>query len=143
MPTAKERITIRTDRDTLWALLTKPDKILQWYTGTDSMKATPDFPAVGSSLEWTHKVMGVELKGTNTVREVTPGTLIRYQLGGMITGTWDWRVNEGTGGLELETEADYQVGGGVLGKLAEPVFHQINVANARKSLENIKKMAEG
>ncbi len=143
MPTAKERITIRTDRDTLWALLTAPDQILQWYAGVDSMKSTPNFPAVGSSLEWTHKVMGVELKGTNTVQEIKPGALVRYQLSGMITGTWDWRVTEGAGGLELETEADYKIGGGVLGKIAEPVFHQTNVANARKSLENVKKMAEG
>ena len=33
--------------------------------------------------------------------------------------------------------------GGVLGKIAEPVVHQTNAGNLKKSLANLKKLAEG
>ncbi len=143
MPNVKEGILIGADRDTLWSLLTTPDSILQWYEGLDSLEATPDYPAIGSVMRWTYKVGGLEFKGTHTVRSITPGAVIGYQLDGLITGMETWRVSETQGGLRLDVENTYTMSGGVLGKLAEPVVHQMNLGNAKKSLATLKKMAEG
>ena len=143
MPNVKEGILISADRDTLWSLLTTPDSILQWYEGLETLEATPDYPAVGSVMRWTYKVSGIEFKGTHTVLSITPGTAIGYQLEGLIMGNETWRVSGAQGALQLDVENTYTMSGGVLGKLAEPVVHQMNLGNAKKSLATLKKMAEG
>jgi hypothetical protein len=143
MPNVKEGILISADRDTLWSLLTTPGSILQWYEGLETLEATPDYPAVGSVMRWTYKVGGIEFKGTHTVLSITPGAAISYKLEGLIMGTENWRVSETRGGLQLDVENTYTMSGGVLGKLAEPVVHQMNLSNAKKSLAKLKQMAEG
>lgn len=143
MPNFKDSVQIRTDRQTLWSLLTTVSSILQWYEGLDTLEETADYPAPGSALKWTYKVAGIEFKGTQTVLAVTPGEVIRYQLDGLITGTQDWRISESPSGLQLTVDVTYSMSGGVLGKLAEPVVHQMNVSNGKKSLSNLKQLAEG
>jgi uncharacterized protein YndB with AHSA1/START domain len=143
MPNFKDSVQIRTDRQTLWSLLTTVSSILQWYEGLDTLEATADYPAPGSTLKWTYKVAGIEFKGTQTVLAATPGEVIRYQLDGLISGTQDWRITETPSGLQLEVDVTYSMSGGVLGKLAEPVVHQMNVSNGKKSLSNLKQLAEG
>jgi uncharacterized membrane protein len=142
MPDFKDSVQIRTDRQTLWSHLTTVNSILQWYEGLDSLEATSDYPSPGSSLKWTYKVAGIEFKGTQTVLAVTPGEVIRYQLDGLITGTQDWQITETPSGLQLEVDVTYLMSGGILGKLAEPVVHQMNVNNGKKSLSKLKQLAE-
>jgi hypothetical protein len=69
--------------------------------------------------------------------------VIRYQLDGLITGTQDWRITETPSGLQLNADVTYTMSGGILGKLAEPMVHQMNVSNGKKSLSNLKQLAEG
>jgi carbon monoxide dehydrogenase subunit G len=142
MPRAYEKIVINADRDTVWRLLTTPADIPKWYAGIDGLTASDQYPAVGSSFDWRTRLAVIDLKGKNTVIESSPGELIRYRLSGMLEGTWTWRISEVAGRLLVESDADYHLTGGLAARMVEPAVHQINVANAKKSLESLKQLAE-
>ncbi|MFQ3535172.1 MAG: SRPBCC family protein [Aggregatilineales bacterium] len=137
-----ESITINAAPAAVWALLTTPDLILKWFAGIDSIEASPDFPAVGSTISGSYKVMGIELKATQTVQAMQPNSSIHYTLEGVVNGTQHWAIAETGGAVTLSMTMDYSMSGGVLGKLAEPAVHQVNLSNAKQSLANIKAMAE-
>lgn len=137
-----ESIMVNASSETIWSLLTTPGKILEWFVGLDTVNASADYPAVGSHVEGAYKVMGIELKATQTVTAMTPGTAIHYQLEGIVSGTQNWTVTPAGGGHQVTVEMNYNMSGGVLGRLAEPAVHQVNLTNAKKSLENIKQLAE-
>jgi carbon monoxide dehydrogenase subunit G len=137
-----ESITVNASRETIWSLLTTPAKILQWFVGLDTVNASADYPAVGSYIEGAYKVMGIELKAKQTVTAMTPGEAIHYQLEGIVSGAQHWDVTPAGDGLQITVTMDYTMSGGVLGRVAEPAVHQVNLANAKKSLENIKQLAE-
>jgi uncharacterized protein YndB with AHSA1/START domain len=142
MPRAFDRITIQADRDKIWALLTTPADIPRWYAAVDAVTASEDFPATGSSFEWRATLAVIELSGKSEVADVQSGSLIRYTLSGMLSGTWTWTLREVPAGLQVEYDANYHLTGGVVTRLLEPAVHQINIANARKSLEALKHLAE-
>jgi uncharacterized protein YndB with AHSA1/START domain len=137
-----ESTTINASRETIWHLLTTPGYIVQWFVGLDAVNATADYPAVGSRIEGGIKVLGIELESRQTVTTMTPGEAIEYRLEGVVSGTQNWRVEEVGGGYQVTVDMEYSLTGGVLGRVAEPAVHQINVQNGRQSLVNLKGMAE-
>lgn len=142
MPKFSDSTTINVSAEQLWGYLTTREDILQWFEGLDTLQLSADYPAVGATQTWTYKVMGVEFKGKNTVTTSLPGARITYQMEGLMNGTMDYQITPVSEGVKLEFEVDYTISGGVLGKLAEPVAHQMNVGNGKKSLENLKRLAE-
>lgn len=142
MRSFKASVMIHADKETIWSLLTTPNGFLEWFVGLDTCKATPNFPAVGESLAWTYKLLAAELKGTNTLVEVKPNEVLRYKLEGLMNGTMDYVLADTPDGVKLEFSTNYTMSGGVFGRLAEPVAHQTNVENAKKSLMNLKRMSE-
>jgi carbon monoxide dehydrogenase subunit G len=132
-----ESVSINATPSAVWTLLTTPDLILKWFAGIDTIQASPDYPAVGSQISGSYKVLGIELKATQTVQALQPNSAIHYTLEGLVNGTQRWEIAETGNGVTLSMSS------GVLGKLAEPAVHQVNLNNAKQSLANIKAMAEG
>ena len=63
---------------------------------------------------------------------------------GMITGTNHWVYKPEGEGTMIKAIFDYEMPGGVLGKLADKmVVERMNIENLEKSLNNLKKLAEG
>ena len=100
------------------------------------------FPPPVHRFEWKSTLSVIELTGKSEVADVQSGAFIRYTLSGMLSGTWTWTVREVAGGIQVEFDANYHLTGGVVTRLLEPAVHQINIANARTSLEALKLMAE-
>ncbi len=142
MPTFTESIQIRADRKVVWSVIVDPAKVPHWYEGMETYDADYQQVQVGGTAKWTYRTMGLEFKGTTKMLEVTPGAFLRCELDGLIKGIQEFKLSEAAGGTLLEVTTDYHMSGGVLGKLAEPVVHQMNLNNAKKSVANIKQMAE-
>lgn len=142
MPTITESGVISASRERVWDLLTNADAILQWFEGLDTVVLSPNYPEAGATLDWTYKVMGIEFKGTNTSIAADPGSLISLKMDGLMSGQMDYRLTDTPDGTRLELEVEYRMSGGALGKLAEPVVHRMNAGNAKKSLDNLKALAE-
>jgi carbon monoxide dehydrogenase subunit G len=137
-----ESVEIDASADAVKRLLTTPSEILKWYEGIASLTPSANYPAVGSTVEGAMKVLAVEIKAKQTVLDNSP-TLLRYQLDGMASGTQSWSLSAAGSKTRLELDTEFQLIGGVLGKLAEPAVLNMLGSNARKSLENLKKLAEG
>ena len=142
MASLKDGIVINTTSEKLWPFLTTPDLIRKWLEGIEFVSTKGNYPEVGSSFEWAYKVAGLALKGTNTVAELVPGQAIHYKVQGLLTGTQNWDISQAGGGVRVDVDNEYELGGGVLGKVAEPLVHQSNAATLKKSLANLKQQAE-
>jgi len=143
MAKLKDSIEINVSADKLWPLLTTPTAIRAWLEGIEVRDATPDYPNVGSSLEWAYGVAGLSLIGEMTVADMQPDQSIRYKISGLITGTQNWYVSQTGSGVRVEVDSDYTLSAGVLGRVADPLVQQSNAATLKKSLANLKQQAEG
>jgi hypothetical protein len=92
----------------------------------------------------TYKSGGVKFDINQTVLERIEGQSSKFQMEGMITGTNQWVYQPEGEGTLVKATFEYEMPGGVLGKLADKmVVERMNVENLEKSLENLKKLAEG
>jgi len=91
-----------------------------------------------------YKSGGAKFDITQTVLERTEGQGAKYQMEGMITGTNSWVFTPEGEGTLVKAIFNYEMPGGVLGKLADKmIVERMNIENLEKSLENLKKLAEG
>jgi hypothetical protein len=119
-------------------------RLTEWFAGVE--KAEPDdvFPNPGGKIVNTYKSGGVKFELTQTVLERTEGQSAKYKMEGMIKGTNHWVYTPEGDGILVKATFDYEMPGGVLGKLADKiVVERMNIENLEKSLENLKKLAEG
>jgi carbon monoxide dehydrogenase subunit G len=118
-------------------------RLAEWFAGVESAEPDDVFPNPGGKLVTTYKSGGVKFELTQTALERVEGQSATYQMEGMITGTNHWVYTpEGEGTLVTAT-FDYEMPGGVLGKVADKlVVERMNIENLEKSLENLKKLAE-
>ncbi len=142
MEKIKESVTINADMDTIMGLLLSAKLVPRWYEGADTAEASEDFPAPGSTLKTSYKVAGMDLKSTLTVVELDPGTALKYTVEGPIKGTFDWLFDVGDDNVTVTHVVEYEMSGGAIGKLAMPLVHRTNKSNAKKTMVNLKKLAE-
>jgi uncharacterized protein YndB with AHSA1/START domain len=72
--TAKASISIKADADEVWDALTNPDKIKQYFFGTNAIS---DWKK-GSSLKFTGEWEGKKYEDKGTILDSEPGKLFRY-----------------------------------------------------------------
>jgi len=72
--TAKASISIKADADKVWDALTNPDKIKQYFFGTNAIS---DWKK-GSSLKFTGEWEGKKYEDKGTILDSEPGKLFRY-----------------------------------------------------------------
>jgi hypothetical protein len=142
MPRVSESIEICADRSRLWSLLTTPGKIEAWFEVMTTIKASSSYPMDGSALNWFYRVAGIEMHGRMIVTAVAAGDFIYYESDGLVVGSQHYDISDIPGGLQIDVVSEYSLKGGVLGKVAAPLVDQMIRANLRKSMLNLKSMAE-
>jgi hypothetical protein len=142
MPRVADHIDICAERSRLWSLLITPCSIEQWFEGMDSIKASPAYPMDGSTLHWAYRVAGVEMRGRMIVTAIAAGDFIYYESDGLVVGSQRYDISDIPGGLQVDVVSEYSIKGGVFGKVAEPLVHTMIRINLRKSMMNLKSMAE-
>lgn len=119
-------------------------RLTEWYAGVE--KAEPDdlYPNPGGKIVMTYKSAGAKFELTQTVLEYNEGQSAKYQMEGMITGTNHWVFEPQDEGILVTVTFDYEMPGGMLGKIADKlVVERMNAENLENSLQNLKKLAEG
>ena len=144
MAKVERSIMINASGDEIDKITQDGSRLTEWYAGIE--KAEPDdvYPNPGGKIVMAYKSGGVKFDITQTVLERTEGKSAKYQMDGMITGVNQWiYAQEGEGTLVTAT-FDYEMPGGVLGKVADKlVVERMNTENLENSLNNLKKLAEG
>jgi coenzyme Q-binding protein COQ10 len=133
MATVERSILIDASTDTIDAIALDGNRLPEWYVGIE--QATPDdlYPEVEGRVSLTL-----------TVRELARGHHISYQMSGMMVGTQEWSYAPEGGKTRLTAQVEYDMPGGVLGKIADKlVVERVNTRNLEESLENLKALVEG
>ncbi len=144
MAKVERSILIHASGDQIDVITRDGKRLAEWYAGVE--KAEPDevYPNPGGKIVMTYKSGGAKFDITQTVLERTEGQGAKYQMEGMITGTNSWVFTPQEGGTLVTATFDYEMPGGVLGKLADKmIVERMNTENLEKSLENLKKLVEG
>ena len=144
MAKVERSILINASGDQIDVITRDGKRLAEWYAGVE--KAEPDeaYPNPGGKIVMTYKSGGVKFDITQTVLERVDGQSAKYMMEGMITGTNSWVFTPEGAGTLVKATFDYEMPGGVLGKLADKmVVERMNTENLEKSLENLKKLVEG
>ena len=144
MAKVERSILINASGDQIDVITQDGKRLAEWYAGVE--KAEPDdaYPNPGGKIVMTYKSGGAKFDITQTVLERNAGQSAKYKMEGMITGTNHWVYTPQGEGTLVKATFDYEMPGGVLGKLADKmVVERMNTENLEKSLNNLKKLAEG
>ena len=144
MAKVERSILINASSDQIDVITRDGKRLAEWYAGVE--KAEPDdvYPNPGGKIVMTYKSGGAKFDITQTVLERTEGQSAKYQMEGMVTGTNQWVFTPEGAGILVTATFDYEMPGGVLGKLADKmIVERMNIENLEKSLENLKKLSEG
>lgn len=121
-----------------------PTNLPDWYDGVVEVHADYETPVGGGTFQQVYTAAGQRMEMTLTVTAYEPGQMIAFAMDGMITGTYRWQHIAENGGDHVTATLDYEMSGGLLGKIADKmVVERMNVTQMEKSLENLKAKLEG
>jgi uncharacterized membrane protein len=144
MAKVERSILINASPEALDAITADGTRLIEWFAGVEKAEPDATFPQAGGKLVTTYKSAGITFELTQTVLEWEAGKGAKYEMEGMITGTNEWIYTPEGGGIRVDVTFDYEMPGGALGKVADKlVVEKMNTENLEKSLENLKKLAEG
>lgn len=96
----------------------------------------------GKRLDYTYEMVGVSLTGTMATPEYAENERIVFEMDGDLSGTLTWTFEAVDGATEVTYAAEYDLPGGVLGKVAEPIAVRYNERELRTTLENLRDRIE-
>ena len=101
---------------------------------------SPD--VVGTSYEWTVKMLGVPRKGVTVITDYVPGKKLVYRNFGAMEGTQAVTVEPENGGSKVTHDMDSQLAVPLIGRFFDPVLRwgwQKNMAWATREMEKLPK----
>jgi carbon monoxide dehydrogenase subunit G len=115
-----------------------------WYPGMTSIDIVAPFPAIGGQVTFGVKSAGLTMAVTETVVDFQPDKLHLFEMEGMLRGRARWEVTPEREGTRLTTTFDYELPGGVIGKMANAlVVKRLNATSLEGGLQNFKELVEG
>lgn len=142
MTVVEREIFISAAPEDIQAYNTNPHNAPDWYEGITDVEADYETPYVGGVVKQYYSVAGITQDMTLTVEEFEPG-LVVWRMDGMVTGTFRWDYIEQDGGTLLKGTIDYEMSGGLLGKIADKfMVESMNVKQMEQSMQNLKDIFE-
>ncbi|MGB3712957.1 MAG: SRPBCC family protein [Candidatus Promineifilaceae bacterium] len=143
MATINRSIVINAPADTIQEITDDPDRLPEWYAGIEEVRTDGLFPKVGGKAEMVYKAAGVTFTVEQTAIEVEPGRRTKYELQGMITGTYVETMEPEGDATRYTLDFDYEMPGGGVGKVIDKLFvERMNTQQLEQSLQNLKALVE-
>ena len=146
MPHVEESIFIAAPPEAVFDLIAnQPERMPEWWPPmTDQERVTPPPTQTGSVSRYVYNMMGVEIKGEHEVRAFEANRHLRVTTTSGIDSTFDYIFEPEGDGCRLTVRVDYDLPGGILGRLANKVVvERKNVEDLRAGLQNLKRLLEG
>ena len=141
MASWKDSILIHAPPEDVFAYVDDPRELPTWLPGMIEVRNVIG-TGLGQQYEYTYKMGGLQLRGTNIVIEHVPNERGLHQVIGMISALWDYSVEPHPEGTLLNIEVEYSVPIPVLGRLAERLAIKQNAASFELALINVKDVME-
>jgi uncharacterized protein YndB with AHSA1/START domain len=124
----------------------RTDLLPEWFEGVTDARPEEDFPAEGSSMVVTMRLMGFSFDVTQTVEEYTPGEKLVLRIqddNDRVNARTTWYYNEEDGRSKVRLHYDYEIpNAGGFGSVVKPIVKKATVENVEKSLRNLKLLVE-
>ena len=141
MPTIKKSISISAPVEKVFAYVTDPMSLPEWFVGMTEVTDVSG-AGVGQHSRWKYSMIGIPFHGESKITEQVPNQRSVSKQEGGITSTITYTFAPHEGGTKLDFEVDYTIPVPVLGKLAEKAVFKRNQREAAMSMENIKERLE-
>jgi ligand-binding SRPBCC domain-containing protein len=141
MASWKDSILIHAPPEDVFAYVDDPRELPTWLPSMIEVRNVIG-SGLGQQYEYTYKMGGLQLRGTNIVIEHVPNERGLHQVIGMISALWDYSVEPHPEGTLLNIEVEYSIPIPVLGRLAERLAIKQNAASFELALINVKDVME-
>ena len=141
MASWKDSILIHAPPEDVFAYVDDPRELPTWLPSMIEVRNVIG-TGLGQQYEYTYKMGGLQLRGTNVVIEHVPNERGLHQVIGMISALWDYSVEPHPEGTLLNIEVEYSIPIPVLGRLAERLAIKQNAASLELALINVKDVME-
>jgi ligand-binding SRPBCC domain-containing protein len=141
MASWKDSILIHAPPEDVFAYVDDPRELPTWLPSMIEVRNVIG-TGLGQQYEYTYKMGGLQLRGTNVVIEHVPNERGLHQVIGMISALWDYSVEPHPEGTLLNIEVEYSIPIPVLGRLAERLAIKQNAASFELALINVKDVME-
>lgn len=127
----------------VWAVLTDWERQVVWMPDVAWIRVAGEERGLGARLEVRTKVLGLPL--TTDIITVTiwePPSRLGVEHMGVIRGSGVWTLESVAAGTRFEWTESIQLPGGVFGDAAFRVYEPIQRWMLRRSIENLRRLAE-
>ena len=143
MAIVQRSVQVKASPQDTMALLSDASRWPDWYPGMTEIDVAAPFPAQGSKVAFKVKSAGLSMPIRETVLEYQPGKLQVFQMDGMLSGRARWELTPEGDGTRLTTTFDYELPGGVFGKIADAlIVKRMNAKSLEEGLHNFKALVE-
>lgn len=144
MPVIQSSITINVPIERVFNLLDDPTSASKWFPGVrDVVGVTRTKERVGDKWTLKYAVLGVTVDVEQEVTDWEKNARIQLKMVGVFVGSLTMTVSLDGDSTKVTQEFDYEVKGGVLGKVANKLaIERINDKNAKRSMEDLKDLLE-
>jgi uncharacterized protein YndB with AHSA1/START domain len=143
MAIVQRNVQIKASPQKTMAILTVASQWPDWYPGMTEVQVTAPFPAEGGKVSFKVKSAGVSMPLTETVLEYQADKLQVLQMEGVLSGRARWELIPAGDETRLATTFDYELPGGVFGKIADALIaKRMNAKTLEQALQNFKALVE-
>ena len=143
MAIVQRTVQIKASPQETMALLSDASRWPDWYPGMTELSITAPFPEKGGKVAFKAKSAGLSMPVTETVIDYQPGKLQLFQMEGALSGRARWELSPEGDGTLLTTTFDYELPGGVFGKIADAlIVKRMNAKSLEEALHDFKALVE-
>ena len=143
MAIVQRTVQIKASPQETMALLSDASRWPDWYPGMTELSITAPFPEKGGKVAFKAKSAGLSMPVSETVIDYQPGKLQLFQMEGALSGRARWELSPEGDGTLLTTTFDYELPGGVFGKIADAlIVKRMNRKSLGEGLNNFKALVE-
>ena len=143
MAIVQRHIQIKSSPQETMALVRDASRWPDWYPGMSEIDIAAPFPEEGGKVAFKVKSAGMSMPITETVLEYQPDKLQLLQIDGAMSGRARWELTPQGDGTRLTTTFDYELPGGVFGKIANALMvKRMNAKALEEALHNFKALVE-
>ena len=144
MTTVQRSITVNAAPETIETYSRYAGSWPDWFPGVVGVNVDDTYPDVGSAAQVAFQAAGTTFELTLVVLDYVPGERVEYELQGMAHGHASFILADDGGGQRVDAQIEYELPGGVLGRIADrTVIEQRVDAALEEALYNLKVGAEG
>jgi carbon monoxide dehydrogenase subunit G len=143
MAIVQRNVQIKASPQETMALLSDASQWPDWYPGMTQIDIAAPFPDKGGKVTFKVKSAGMSMTVTETVLDYEPGKLQLLEMEGMMSGQARWELGPEGDATRLTTTFDYEMPGGVFGKIADGlIVKRMNANSLGEALDNFKALVE-